>query len=495
MANFSTNIARNDLARAWIFEDGVNNCDNNPMYAPCVSFDALTQDAGDRTRIECPDPYNYGKFIEVGTIPGEISRLTTTITSRMTRDSLSDFRRYFNQQCSLDIQLIYGLCERPNVYGQFDKILVFEEVFVTSFGTDALSALASGDRAEILETADISVGNFYEIVQLNYNVQGLVNAATLDPLIDGVVSDIQSCGVDCSNPSDGCEKLFVTDAVGGLLYTINAGDDWNTTVTSFAGVGAGTVVGIDTLNSWLWSYNDSGEIVYLSPEGVRNGDTAKSVTGLTTAGLDQDAGWEYGLVVGTAGFVGYLTNPALGFDVLPDAVTASDLVDVHIGVYDENRDFALATGDAGAVIFSEDGINWSVSPTLPTANDLVTGYAKTPLNWIVASATEAWCTSDCGTTWHEIAIGCVVTDIHDIRRTAARNVLVMTADDADGNPIILRSTDGGNNWVQAVNQGKGSAVSNVPGNNVIVPCDNDPNSYWLVGNTGGNGSILHGSPT
>jgi len=494
MANFRTNIARSDLARAWIFENGFQNCNNNPEYVPCMSFDSLTQDAGDRTRIECPDPYKYGSFIEVGTIPGEISRLTTTLTSRMTRDSLSSFRRYFNQQCSLDIELVFGLCERPNIYGAFDKIIVFEDVFVTSFGTDPLSALASADRAEINETIDISVGNMYEIVKVDYAQQGIVSAATLGPLIDGVIVDVQSCGVDCNDASSGCDKLFTIDADGGLLWTINGGDDWNTTVTTFVSTGGtGVITGIDTLRNWVWAYNTEGEIAFSSDYGIRTGQTNKVITGLSTAGADQDAGWEYGLVVGSAGFIGYITNPGLGFQRVIDPITANDLAVVRIGVYDENRDFALAGGAAGTILYSEDGENWATSPTAPTANAIVAVYPKTPLNWLVATATEVFCTDDGGQNWSANTLPCPVTAVHDIQRGAGRAVLWLTATDSSAQELIFRSTDGGNTWVQETQGNSNANVPNVPTSNAIVPCVNNVNGLWIFGDTGAAGAILAGT--
>jgi hypothetical protein len=89
----ATNYARNDHARAWVFPNGVAGCCSDKLYTSCLIVDALTQSRGDITRIECPAENSYGQFTEIDGIPGEVSRMTTTLTTRYTRNERSQFRR------------------------------------------------------------------------------------------------------------------------------------------------------------------------------------------------------------------------------------------------------------------------------------------------------------------------------------------------------------------------------------------------------------------
>ena len=119
MASTQT-VARNDLSRAFIFQDGMEVCCPTPHYFPCLGVDSLSQDFGDITRVECPDPFNYGQFIEVAQLPGETGRMTTTLSTRLSRTELSMFRNMAIRGCGFDLHLHFGLCQKPTDFNAFD---------------------------------------------------------------------------------------------------------------------------------------------------------------------------------------------------------------------------------------------------------------------------------------------------------------------------------------------------------------------------------------
>lgn len=490
MANLVQNIARNDLARAWIFEDGVYKCGVKPDYIPCLSVDSLTQDRGDITRVECPDPFQYGKFVEVGSVPGEISRLTTTFTGRMTRDELSLFRRLFNKGCSFDMQLHFGLCARPTDFNQFDKVLVFEDVQVTSFSTDALVALQSGDRAEINETVDVSVGDFFELVQLQYVERGATQTATTAALIDGLISDSVSCGDDCDTASDGCQNIFAIDSSGEVVWSTNSAVTWTAATVTLDGAGLQPVAGLDELNGYLWAYNQNGEIVFTTPDDLRANATPRIVTGLNATGNDQDSSFSYGLVVGDAGFIGYTTSPDAGFTILPTAVTAANLSVVSIGKTGRGADFALAGGATGTLLASPDGLSWEVitTPASLAAATVTAVLPRSKVNWIIgANNGEVWCTEDAGVTWTQVVLPVVATSVTAIEQCNSHEVFIAT------NANFLRSVDGGTSFLDQPASTKAFPTNG--GLNAIFCCPTDPNRVFVVGDDGAAaGLVVDGFP-
>lgn len=437
MANLPQ-IAKNDLARGFLFPSGVYKC-GNPCwkYFPCLGVDGLAQDIGEPTRIECPDPYRYGQYIEIDAVPGEVSRLTTTLTTRMSRNEISSFRDLFKQGCNFDLQIHFGLCSRPDAFNEFDKALIFENVYVTSYGTDPLISLTSADRDGILETLDISVGNFYELVPLTYSEVGVVQSTAEGPFIDGLFVDFKTCGGECGT-SDGCSDAFVINDEGTVVFTRDGGISWTVASDSF-GVTDETSVGIDYLNGFVWVYTDDGTITYATKEDVYDGTNPTVLTGLTVSGVDQDSGSSYGLVVGTGGFIGYLTSPHQGFDIVHTGVTANDLNEV---AFKPGTDMALIGGANGTLIYTENGRSFNVI-ALPVSLAAVTVTAvmpKSSQNWLVGMANgQLWCTDNGGLTWTLIWTG-AATPITDIAFSTGHQLWL-----TQGNNLF-RTLDGGCTW-------------------------------------------------
>ena len=475
----SFNIARNDLSRAFIFENGIHKCCIKPNYVPCLSIDSLAQDVGDITRIECPDPNEYGKFIEVGNFPGEISRLTTTLTARMSRTQRSFFYRLFRGQCSFDLHVHFGLCERPNMFNVYDKALVFEDVQVTSFGTDPLSALTSGDRAEINETIDISIGNFYEIVPLLYSEVGQAQTALTNALIDGTNTSRVKCGSFCNDADDGCDNNFVVDAVGNVLFSNDAATSWDATT---AIIPNGSITGIDDLGSMLWLYDDGGSIWFTSTSDVLSGttawieDTSVSANG---AAMDSDS---YAVVAGDSGLIGVFDVLGQGWDDIHSTITTENLVSVNV-----HETCTLIGGENGTLIYSLDGETFNPAPSSPTANTITTVLPLSDLHWYVSDGTNLWCSDDCGQTWSQVTLPSNIGTINDIDSETSHIVWLST------DSGLWKSIDGGCTYT--LQPETKQAFPNTNGVNKAVICKSDPNWILAVGeDDGGAGLLVRGLP-
>ena len=486
----ATDLALSNSSRAFIFESGINRCGDVPTYFSCVSVDALTQDLGERTKVECPDPFNYGKYIEIGTIPGEVSRMTTSMTGRMNRKALSQFRTLAVGACSFDMQLHFGLCARPTDFNAYDKVLVMEDIFISAYNTDAIIALTSADVAEINETVDISIGNYYEIVSLAYAERGAAETALLTPIVDGLFADSRVCGGECGTASSGCDKAVVVDGDGLTLISTDAGLSWAAGQTMAGGSVLTNITGIDVTSGQLWSYNGGGEIVYAERVGYIAGTAVPAtVTGLSTAGLDQDSGASYGLVVGTAGFVGQVITPSNGFSATPSAVTANNLTVVK---FNTELDIALIGGVANTLIFTRDGLALELISDVPAAQVGVAITAVQPLTaqkWLIGYADGSlWCTDDSGVSWTQISLAGNTVSISDISFSSTHVVW------ATAGQVLYKSIDGGRTWVIVPENSNKSFATN-GGMAVAIACVDNVNAVMSVGqDAGGAGMIIVGSP-
>ena len=70
-----------------------------PSYKSCLRASAHSQGFGDEERIECPDPHNFNKFIEVGSIKGATDRPTNSLEGRYPLNTASDLMRLARVGC------------------------------------------------------------------------------------------------------------------------------------------------------------------------------------------------------------------------------------------------------------------------------------------------------------------------------------------------------------------------------------------------------------
>jgi hypothetical protein len=155
----ATTVARNDLARIFY------RTDTGPFkYLNSVGMDGLSQDRDISADIWSPSATEYGKFDNIGAIQGELSRITSSITGRLSRTDLSLFYALFREGCDVDIKIAIGRCANPTRDYEFDKAFILHKVRFTSYSTDPLVALTPGDRNVIGETLDLSAGLVYESV-------------------------------------------------------------------------------------------------------------------------------------------------------------------------------------------------------------------------------------------------------------------------------------------------------------------------------------------
>lgn len=491
-----SNIARNDLSRAFLFKNGIDVCQPTYTYFPCLGVDALTQDFGDVTRIECPDPYNFGRYIEVGNVGGEISRMTTTLTTRLSRKELSLFREFAVKGCGFDLHLHFGLCQKPNDFNAFDKMLIFEDVFVTSYGTDALSALQSADRETIMETIDITIGRYTEIVPLTY-AQRAANFFDPRQTLGGITyAGNNSCGADCDNASDGCEILFTVTQDGKLLRSVDAGQTWQESIHTWQLGDA--IIGPGYLNGTVFGFTSGGiipgyTIVSLEDALADNGYSNVDIPGLSAPIYfnSLDVGISKAIVTSfLPGFAAVITDPVQGFD---EFYSVSGIAKVK---FRTGSNSALMCG-LGVLISYIDGefTSYNLTGSLLDGKELVIAYPLSDTKFLVGDDNgNLYCSTDATdiNSWTEIK--------HPYSNSATRYVreiqmihphIIYVSVELRG---MLISYDGGASFNILNSVAQKSDLTFLTTIEKIIPCESDINKMFLQGrnSAGSNGVVFEG---
>ena len=83
MRRIKYKVARNDLSRIYL-RDSKSCC--SYQLTDLMSVADATQSRGDLQKIQASDPNAFGKFVTVDVIPGELERMTSSLTITMLTD-------------------------------------------------------------------------------------------------------------------------------------------------------------------------------------------------------------------------------------------------------------------------------------------------------------------------------------------------------------------------------------------------------------------------
>lgn len=451
MSDFTT--AKTANTRVFLIEGGARP-DHVPSYKSCLRMMAVSQGFGDIERIECPDPYKYGGFIEKAQIKGATERPTTSLEGRYPQDMLSDLMKLARKGCAFDVQLHTGTCQDPSSFNEYDKALILESAYLTNYSTEDLGALQSGDNAVINETSDISATDAYEVVPLS--VANRTPTLVVNEVVDTILCDNVSCG-DCEEESAGCEKVYaVTNGTSGspasvpdFLYTLDGGATW--LVHDVDGL-SNLATAIECLGDYVFIVsNAANNISYAlksEMDGVTDPAFTQVATGFVVGGEPVDA-WstgQYAFIVGDNGYVYGMSDPTAGVEVLDAGVADTDnLVCVH-GL---SADFAVAGGENGALIFTVDGATWASAPTSPVGIGVTinTIWVKSTTIWFVgASNGNLYVTYNQGVTWTLVSFsGSGAGSVESIV-FPTNSVGYLSHTNATPKGRILKTIDGGHSW-------------------------------------------------
>jgi len=492
--------AKNAYSRVFLIERGARG-DRAPVYHSSLVAGAVEQSFGDLEKIEVPDPDNYGSFIEIGTIRGGEERPTVSLTGRYAADLASTLIRLAKVKCSSDVQIHFGACQNPASFNEFNKAVVVEGAAISSWSSDELGALESGDQAVVNETAELSGTKFFEVLPLKFAEKGA--AAITGPIYDMVVADAIGCG-ECEDESDGCQKVYgiTTTAPGSagtpmdLLYSPDNGLNWY--ATDVDGAAAEGPAGVMRINNYVIAVSDTNALYYILQSdlaglvaGTSDPAFTKVTTGFVAAKLPADV-WSVGskgFIAAAGGYVYSVADPTSGVVVIDAGnATTEDLAAIH----SPDGMVIVAGGANGAFIFSVDGETFALA-TAPSSDNILAVWAlSNRVFWAGDDAGNLWLSVDAGTSWTAKTFsGSGAGSVNDI--VFANNSIAYIAHDTGASlGRVLRSYDGGYSWV-VMPEGT-SSLATQAGLAAVAACKYDPNFVVAAGTaTGGtDGIILRG---
>lgn len=487
MSGTSFDALKTAYTRVFLVE-GRARGDHKPSYESGFRMTAVSQAYGDVTKIENPDPYRYGKYVEIGEIRGASERVTTSLEGRYAMNLRSTLLELAKANCAVDVQLHIGKCTDPSAFNAFEKAVIIENAFLTNWATEDLGNLASGDEAVVNETADVSGKDVYEVLPMSFGEKA--SSIVTNEILKAALCDYASCG-DCEDESSGCEKVYaISKAAGGspgtppdVVFTIDGGTTWYAhdidTLTS-----AQDPTDIGCLGSYvIVTSNVANSISYALKSQIDDLiDPAwtEITTGFVTGGepncISVKGGKAY--IGGDAGYVYLCEDPTVGVTALSaGAATVDDLLDIDA----LSETFVVAVGRNGQVIYTENGESFARATALPVGVgiNLNCVAVKNESEWWVGTSTgRLYYTLDGGGSWTEKSFtGSAAGRVDDIK-FATDSVVYMAHATATPAGRILRSYDGGYSWLVTPER-TGATIPSNDRINALVVCAEDPN--WVVG--------------
>jgi photosystem II stability/assembly factor-like uncharacterized protein len=200
--------------------------------------------------------------------------------------------------------------------------------------------------------------------------------------------------------------------------------------------------------------------------------------------VDANTGWEVGCCLTSVVFpvVLHTADGAMWTRQEPDAVSLKTLRDVHF----TDADTGMVVGSDGVIMRTENGgATWRALPTNNRINYMSVSFVDGMTGWVLGSekgpprAAVIWRTTDGADTWIGDTIpGWLLEDIFFLDSETGWTV----GREESGDPLVLRSTDGGQNWLTP----EIAPADCVPYAVDFVDADNG----WAVGEKRGGGTSV-----
>lgn len=450
--------------RVWYVEGGVHPSRSPLLLALGKISTDPTQNIGDEKRITAPDPNNFERDIQVGTVRGSTERATLSIGVRSVPQA-STILGWKNKGCRVDIFALSGRCGNPQDFTEGgEKWVFFPDGRIGSHAYENLSSFGLDENNPSNEKVDMTAAEYYEFL---YMRQEQVGAAYTTRRIYTV--DVYR-GNDCEDCPDPCDRVLCTMAGVGatpgtqpvILFSADGGSSFASqtisTLFSNEAVADGEIVGSDI----VYVSNESNSIHWTKIELLYDGtNTWSEVTSGFVASKGpraiSSADARHTWIVGDGGYVYFAENTRVKV-VVQDAgvATTQHLQAVHA----LNKTNVLAVGNGNAVIYTKTGgVSWQ-SVTGPAVGvNLGACWMWDETTWFVGEGAggtgKLWLTVNSGLTWTQVGLPNSYSRIYKIKFVSeAEGYLIATT---GSQAFVLRTITAGNEWV-VLPQGK-SAVA------------------------------------
>lgn len=484
----NSNIAMTALdERVWYVEGGVH-----PKRAP--QFLALgkistdpTQKMGESTKISAPDPNNFERDIQVGTVPGETSRATVSLETRYTAQKaiLADWK---NKGCRVDLIILSGKCGNPQDFTDGgEKWVYFPDGQVSSHSFPNFGAYGRDENNPAGDQVDMTTEDYWEFLKMGQEVIGAADTVREIYTVDVYKGD------NCENCPDPCSRVLMTMAGASatpgtqpvLLYSSDSGESFTSkiidTLFSNEAIQDAEIVG----DVFALISNTSNSIHWIDIEKLYDGigTWMEVITGFVAAHAPiamSSADVRHTWIVGTGGYIYFSSGIKNGVEVQDAAVLSVQTLN---GVHAFDTKNVLAVGNSNTVAHtSNGGLTWESITGPAVGVNLECCWMWKTDTWFVGEGAggtgKLWVTTNSGKTWTQIVLPATYVMIDQIKFVSEAEGFISAR--TAGQSFVLRTITGGYEWV-VLPQGKsGVALDNTRLPDLAV-CSKYANTAYAAG--------------
>lgn len=453
--------------RVWFVAGGVHPA-REPQFLALGKFsDDPTKSIGEATRVSAPDPNNFNRDIEVGTVEGEDERATFAIAVRYNVQK-SIIQGWKNKRCRVDFFALSGKCGNPQDFTEGgEKWTYFPDGQISSHSFENFGAFGRDENNPTNEMVDVTSRDYFEFLYMRQDQIG----STV------TTREIYTVDVYPGKNCDECQDIgkFVLMTIAGasatpgtkpsLLYSEDKGETFNSQdistlfsnedVADSAIVGNALVLISNVANAIHWT--DVAEVF----EGV---NTWNDVVSGFVAGKNPNAmsakDVRHIWIVGNGGYVYFAANYKVGVEVQDAGVaTTQNLNSVH--AYDTKN--VLAVGNSNAVVYTSNGGSTWESVTGPAVGvNLGACWMWSKEVWLVGEGAggtgKLWLTQNSGISWTQIGLPATYVRIDKIEFVSEAEGYLLVR--SGGSGYVLRTITGGYEWTVLPNGKKGTPILN-----------------------------------
>lgn len=453
--------------RVWIVAGGVYPT-RVPEFLALGKFSTdPSKSLGEETKVGAPDPNNFNRDIQIGSVPGARDRaaLGLAVRETVTKSRLLELA---NLGCRVDVFALMGKCGNPQDFTEGgEKWVFFPDGKISTHQFENFGAFSQDENNPTNETVDMTSEDYYEYLYLRQDQIGSSVTTREIYTIDTVPGD------DCDDCPDQFTRLLMTMAGASatpgtqptLLYSSDKGENWATqtiaTLFSNENVVDAVVVG----DNYILISNTANEIHWTNVNEIFEGaNTWNQVNSGFVASKNPNAMWAVDVrhiwIVGNGGYVYLAKNYKVQVEVQDAGVaTTQNLNSVH----GFNIDNVLAVGNSNAVIFTTNGGSTWESVAGPSVGvNLGACWMWDQKTWIVGEGAggngKLWLTTNSGITWTPLGLPATYLRIDKIMFVSEAEGYIAAR--AGGQSYILRTITAGYEWVVLPQGKKGVALAN-----------------------------------
>jgi photosystem II stability/assembly factor-like uncharacterized protein len=470
--------------RVWFIEGGVHPT-RSPQFLALGKFSGDPKiTLGDEKKISAPDPNNFNRDIQLGSMKGEQERATLSISVRTTNQA-SILMGWKNKGCRVDIFALSGKCGNPQDFTEGGEFWVyFPDGKLSNYAYENFGAFGLDENNPTNEAVDMTSEDFWQFLYMRQDVIGQVNTVRELYTVDTYAGDV------CENCPNQYSKVLITMAGAAatpgtqpmLLYTEDAGETFlqqiistlfsNEVVSDAKSIGSSFVLVSNTSNSIHWTdINELYEGSNSWNEVVNGFVIGKNPNAM--AAPDVRHTW----IVGNGGYVYFASNFKVGVMVQDPGVATTQHLQ-SVSALDAKN--VMAVGNSNAVIFTNNGGSSWESVTGPAVGvNLGACWMWSEKVWFVGEGSggtgKLWLTVNSGNTWTQIGLPNTYNRIYKVVFTSEAEGYILAA--AGGQSYVLRTITAGNEWVVLPQGKKGTALSNTYLRDIAVGGKTDNIAY------------------